>query len=109
MTNDATRAQQQAQKQVEFATEWAIRSARAWNDLVFTTTDMAFDVALKNWDYSRSLRASAEQAIEDAVRTQQRLAKEMMQVWQGYATSVQNYVTTQVSAAAEATKKQAEA
>ncbi|MCS6800789.1 MAG: hypothetical protein RMM58_09370 [Chloroflexota bacterium] len=108
MTTEATRAQQQAQKQIELATEWAIRSARAWNDLVFTTTDMAFDVALKNWDYSRSLRASAEQAIEDAVRTQQRLAKEMMQVWQGYANTVQAYVTSQMSAAAEASQKQAE-
>jgi hypothetical protein len=109
MANEANRAQQQARKQAELATEWAVRSARAWNDLVFTTTDMAFDVALKNWDYSRSLRASAEQAVEDAVRTQQRLTKEMLQVWQGYTASVQNYVNSQVSAATEAAEKQAEA
>ncbi|GIW06482.1 MAG: hypothetical protein KatS3mg060_1287 [Dehalococcoidia bacterium] len=108
MANEANAAQQ-ARKQADIATEWAIRSARAWNDLVFTTADMAFDVALKNWDYSRSLRASAEQAVEEAVRTQQRLTKEMLQVWQGYANSVQSYVSNQVSVATEAVQKQAEA
>jgi hypothetical protein len=75
---------------------------------VITSTDMAFDVVLKNWDYSRSLRASAEQAIEDTVRTQQRLSKEMMQVWTGYSSNVQNYVNQTVAAAAEGVHKQAE-
>jgi len=67
------------------AADMMVRSMRAWNELLTTSTDMAFDVVLKNWDYSRSLRNSAEQAVADAIRTQQRLNKEMIQAWQGYS------------------------
>ena len=35
----------------------------------------------------------AEQAVEDAISTQSKLAKEMLQVWQGYANSVQDIIT----------------
>ncbi|MCL6649127.1 MAG: hypothetical protein K6U89_12410 [Chloroflexi bacterium] len=107
MTTEQARIQDQARKQIDAATEWTLRSARAWNDLVLASTDMAFDLVLKNWDYSRSIRASAEQAIEETVRTQQRLTREMLQVWQGYTTTLQNYVTSQVNAATEAAQKQA--
>ncbi|NJM07882.1 hypothetical protein HC891_19375 [Candidatus Gracilibacteria bacterium] len=67
------------------ATDHVLRSVRAWNELLATSTDMAFDVVLRNWNYSRSLRGSAEQAIEDAIKTQQRLSKEMMQAWSDLA------------------------
>lgn len=67
------------------ATDHMLRSVRAWNELLATSTDMAFDVVLRNWNYSRSLRGSAEQAIEDAIKTQQRLNKEMMQAWSDLA------------------------
>lgn len=59
------------------------RSVRAWNDLLAASTDLAFDLVLKNWDYSRSLRHSTEQAVADALKTQQRLSREMLQAWQG--------------------------
>jgi hypothetical protein len=69
------------------------KSMRAWNDLLVTSADMAYDVVLKNWNYSRSLRGSAEQAVEDAITTQSRLAKEMLQVWQGYTSNVQEIIS----------------
>jgi len=69
------------------------RSVKAWTDLVAVSTDMAYDVVLKNWNYSRSIRSSAEQAIEDALNTQSRFAKEMMGAWQGYAESVSDILS----------------
>ncbi|MCS7001808.1 MAG: hypothetical protein NZ518_03065 [Dehalococcoidia bacterium] len=90
MNEQTQQAQDQMRRTFEQAQEWTTRSARAWNELVTTSTDMAFDVVLKNWDYSRSIRSSAEQAIEDAIKTQQRLTSEMLQVWTGYATAVQD-------------------
>lgn len=86
-------AEETIRSQIGEAGEAINKSVRAWNDLLVTSTDMAYDVVLKNWNYSRSLRGSAEQAVEDALTTQSKLAKEMMQVWQGYASSVQDIIT----------------
>lgn len=72
-----------------------VRSVRAWNELLAASTDMAFDAVLRNWDYSRSLRGSAEQAIEDALKTQQRLNREMLQAWQGYAGNIKEILEKQ--------------
>lgn len=80
-------------KQFLDAQDIAMKSMRTWNELVMTSTDMAFDVVLKNWNYNRSLRASAEQAMEDAIKTQHRLNSEMLQVWQGYTNNVQDIMT----------------
>ncbi len=74
------------------AADMMLRSVRAWNELLAASTDMAFDVVLKNWDYSRSLRSSAEQAVADAIKTQQRLNKEMLQAWQGYSDEVKEII-----------------
>jgi hypothetical protein len=68
---------------------------RAWNELVAASTDMAFDVVLKNWDYSRSLRSAAEQAIADTIRLQQRLNKEMLQAWDGYTDEIKDMIDKQ--------------
>jgi hypothetical protein len=76
------------QNNAQDVTENSLKTVRAWNELLAASTDMAFDVVLKNWDYSRSLRGSAEQAIEDALKTQHRLTSEMMQVWRGYTAKV---------------------
>lgn len=65
-----------------------LRSVRAWNELLTASTDMAFDMVLKNWDYSRSLRSAADQAVADALKMQQRLNKEMLQAWKGYASDI---------------------
>lgn len=92
MTNNTT-VEETFRKQVNDAQDIVGKSVRAWNDLLVTSTDMAYDVVLKNWNYSRSLRGSAEQAVEDAINTQSRLAKEMLQVWQGYAEQVQDIMT----------------
>lgn len=67
-----------------------LRSVQAWNELLAASTDMAFDLVLKNWDYSRSLRGASEQAIADTLRMQQRLSKEMLQAWQGYASEIKD-------------------
>lgn len=85
-----SQAQEQLQKQYQEATDMAIKSVHAWNELMTTTTDMAFDVVLRNWNYNRSLRSSMEQAVEDAVKTQHRLTNEMLQVWEGYTKNVQD-------------------
>jgi hypothetical protein len=77
------RAQDRQQQQAHEATDALLRSVRAWNELLAASTDMAFDVVLKNWDYSRSLRGSAEQAIADTLRLQRRLSREMLQAWEG--------------------------
>jgi hypothetical protein len=90
---ESNRLSEQMQHQVGEAQDRTVRSMRTWNDLVRTTTDMAFDVVLKNWNYSRSLRGSAEQAVEDAIRTQHQYTNEMLQVWQGYTDSVQQIVS----------------
>jgi uncharacterized protein (DUF1697 family) len=87
-SDDTRKPEEQLRQQYAGATDMMLRSVRAWNDLIATSTDMAFDVVLKNWDYSRSLRSSAEQAVADAIRTQHRLSKEMRQAWQGYSDDV---------------------
>ncbi len=69
-------------------TDPLLRSMRAWNELLTASTDMAFDMVLKNWDYSRSLRGAADQAVADALKMQQRLNKEMLQAWQSYASDI---------------------
>lgn len=74
--------QERLQAQASDTTDAVLRSVRAWNDLLAASTDMAFDVVLKNWNYSRSLRGSAEQAIADTLRLQQRLSREMLQAWE---------------------------
>lgn len=84
--------QEQVHEQITNARDLTIRSVRAWNELLMASADMAFDVVLKNWNYNRSLRNSSEQAIEDAVKTQHRLTNEMMQVWQGYTSNVQEII-----------------
>lgn len=84
--------QEQVRKQYLDAQEMATRSMSAWNELMVASADMAFDVVLKNWNYSRSLRNSADQAIEDAIKTQHRLTNEMLQVWQGYTNNLQEIV-----------------
>ncbi|MFP4437283.1 MAG: hypothetical protein ACLFVO_08540 [Chloroflexaceae bacterium] len=85
--------QEQVRQQYLDAQEMATRSMNAWNELMVASTDMAFDVVLKNWNYSRSLRNSADQAVEDAIKTQHRLTNEMLQVWQGYTSNLQDIVT----------------
>jgi hypothetical protein len=84
--------QDQVQGQMLNAQDLAMRSVRAWNELLMVSADMAFDVVLKNWNYNRSLRNSTEQAVEDALRTQQQLTGEMMQVWRGYTNNVQEII-----------------
>ena len=79
----------QIRQQFLDAQDIAVKSMRTWNELLMTSADMAFDVVLKNWNYNRSLRGSTEQAVEDAVKTQHRYTNEMMQVWQGYTSNVQ--------------------
>lgn len=76
-------------EQVMSAQDFALRSVRTWNELLMVSTDMAFDVVLKNWNYNRSLRSSAEQAVEDALKMQQHFTSEMLQVWKGYTLNVQ--------------------
>ncbi len=84
--------QDHVQKQFVSAQDVAIKSVRTWNELLMASTDMAFDVVLKNWNYNRSLRNSTDQAIEDALSTQHRLASEMMEVWKGYTSNVQEII-----------------
>lgn len=81
--SESEKLQEQLRDQYQEASEVVVRSVRAWNELLTASTDMAFDAVLRNWDYSRSLRGSAEQAIEDALKTQHRLSREMLQAWQG--------------------------
>lgn len=90
MTNEV---KEQVLKQYKVAEDYTAVASRAWNELVATSNDMAFDVALKNWNYARSLRNSSEQAMEDAIRTQRALASEMLQVWQGYTNGVKEIVS----------------
>lgn len=92
MDDKAKTPEEQLRQQYAGAADVMLQSVRAWNDLLTTSTDMAFDVVLQNWDYSRSLRNSAEQAIADAIRTQQRLNKEMLQAWQGYSDEVKEII-----------------
>lgn len=81
--------EEQVRKQVSEAQELMSKSVRAWSELMVTSTDMAYDTVLKSWNYNRSMRSSAEQAIEDAITTQSRLAREMTQAWHGYVESAQ--------------------
>jgi hypothetical protein len=87
---------EQVQKQINDAQDVTMKSMRTWNELLMTSADMAFDVVLKNWNYSRSLRSSAEQAVEDAIKNHQRYTNEMMHVWRGYTTNVQDIVSKSV-------------
>ncbi len=92
MNDDTRKPEERLRQQYTDAADMMLHSMRAWNDLVTTSTDMAFDVVLKNWDYSRSLRNSAEQAVADTLRTQQRLNREMLQAWQGLSEDVKEII-----------------
>lgn len=92
----------QVQKPFSEAQDRTNKSLNTWNELLTASTDMAFDVVLKNWNYSRSLRGSAEQAVEDAIKTQHRYTSEMMQVWQGYTNNVRNIVNNAVETVMDA-------
>lgn len=87
MTNNHN-AEETARKAYANAQDMVGRSVKAWSDLMAVSTDMAYDIVLKNWNYSRSLRGSAEQALEDALNTQSRFTKEMMGVWKDYTDNV---------------------
>jgi hypothetical protein len=97
---------EQVQKQLADAQDMTIKSMRTWNELLMTSADMAFDVVLKNWNYSRSLRSSADQAIEDTIRTQHRYTNEMMQVWRGYTSNFQDIVNKAVDISTNTNGKQ---
>jgi hypothetical protein len=81
--------EEQVRKQINETQELMNKSMRAWGELMVTSADMAYDSVLKSWNYSRSMRSSTEQAVEDAISTQSRMAREMMQAWQGYAEAAQ--------------------
>jgi hypothetical protein len=89
--------------QITSPQDMTMKSVRAWNELLMTSADMAFDVVLKNWNYSRSLRGSADQAVEDAIKTQHRYTSEMMQVWRGYTNDVQEIVNQTIDPQAPGT------
>jgi gas vesicle protein len=91
-SESATRLEEQMREQYERTQETLKQSAHAWNELLIASAEMAYDAVLKNWDYSKSVRASAEQAMQDAAAAQTQLAKEMLQVWKGYAGAVQETV-----------------
>ncbi len=93
--DEAQRLRERLQQQAQERADAMLRSVRAWNELVAASTDMAFDVVLKNWDYSRSLRSAAEQAIADTIRLQQRLNKEMLQAWDGYSGEIKDIIDKQ--------------
>jgi hypothetical protein len=93
MANDEMQQLQERMKQqYSDTTDIMMRSMRAWNELLTASTDMAFDVVLKNWDYSRSLRGSAEQAIADAINLQKRMNREMLQAWEGYSSEIKDII-----------------
>ncbi len=82
--------EEQVRKQVAETQDMMNKSIRAWSELILASADMAYDTVLKSWNYSRSMRGSTDQAIEDAITTQTKLAREMMQAWQGYLETAQN-------------------
>ena len=84
--------QERMRQQYSDTADIMLRSMRAWSELLTASTDMAFDVVLKNWDYSRSLRGSAEQAIADAINLQKRMNHEMLQAWEGYSSEVKEII-----------------
>jgi hypothetical protein len=97
MTNEETqRLQEQMRSQYSDTTDVMMRSMRAWNELMAASTDLAFDVVLRNWDYSRSLRGSAEQAIADAIQLQKRMNREMLQAWEGYSSEIKEIIDRSV-------------
>jgi hypothetical protein len=92
MSEAVNDVKEQVLKQYKVAEDFTAVSLRAWNELVTVSTDMAFDVAMKNWDYAKNLRTSSEKAIEDAIRAQRTLSNEMLQVFQGYYNGMQDIV-----------------
>lgn len=91
-SDEMQRLQERMKEQYSDTAEIMLRSMRAWNELLTASTDMAFDIVLKNWDYSRSMRGSAEQAIADAVKLQRRMNKEMLQAWEGYSSEIKDII-----------------
>ncbi|HMQ34439.1 MAG TPA: hypothetical protein PKD53_27130 [Chloroflexaceae bacterium] len=91
-SDEVQQLQERLRQQYSDTADIMLRSMRAWNELLTASTDMAFDVVLKNWDYSRSLRGSAEQAIADAIKLHQRMNKEMLQAWEGYSSELKDII-----------------
>jgi gas vesicle protein len=91
-SDEVEQFQARLRQQSSDTTDMMLRSMRAWNELLAASTDMAFDAVLKNWDYSRSMRGSAEQAIADAINLQKRMNREMLQAWEGYSGEVKEII-----------------
>ncbi|MEI8165206.1 MAG: hypothetical protein WCG26_02470 [Chloroflexales bacterium] len=91
-SDEVEQLQKRLRQQSSDTTDMMLRSMRAWNELLAASTDMAFDAVLKNWDYSRSMRGSAEQAIADAISLQKRMNREMLQAWEGYSGEVKEII-----------------
>lgn len=81
-------AQDQARQQFNAGQDLASAALGAWNEVMAIGSDAAFDVALRNWNYSKSARDAADRALEETLARQRELTAEMLKVWEGYANTM---------------------
>lgn len=62
-----------------------VNYVNAANEVVALNVDLFFDVALKNFNVTSNLRNSADALLADALRGQQGLVNDVVQVAQSYA------------------------
>ncbi|HSH78246.1 MAG TPA: hypothetical protein VLA19_06910 [Herpetosiphonaceae bacterium] len=81
--------QRQAQQQFQTAGQLSITWARAYGEILTTSTNIYLDAVHSSWKYNRNLLDATGRVLEDAVDLQRRLTSEMSRTYQEYIDSVE--------------------
>ncbi len=67
----------------------SITWARAYGEILTTSTNIYLDAVHSSWKYNRNLLDATGRVLEDAVDLQRRLTSEMSRTYQEYIDSVE--------------------
>lgn len=81
--------QHQARQQYQLAGQLAINRARAYGQILTTSTNVYLDAVLRSWEYNREVLDTTGRALGDAVDRQRRLMGEVSRTYQEYIDSVE--------------------
>ena len=77
-------AQQQAREQFKVAENNAQSMLRVWNEALFTTTELTFDVTERSLRYNQELRSQTERTLNETLASYHGLYRDGLKAWQGY-------------------------
>jgi hypothetical protein len=77
-------AQQQAREQFKVAENNAQSMLRVWNEALFTTTELTFDMTERSLRYNQELRGQSERTLNEALASYRALYHDGLKTWQSY-------------------------